>query len=99
MMGVQSGRCLNPADVTWLAASPMNGTVIPGGTQQISIYFDSSGLSGGVYTATLCLKNNDLTDSLISIPVTLTTTGNIVYLPFVAGNVTPVEVRTSSSVP
>ena len=48
-------------DLTWVSVDPDFGLVSPGGSQDISLNFDSAGLDPGVYTAEL-LVNSDAPD-------------------------------------
>ena len=56
----------------WLTALPTSGTTNPGGSSTVNVQFDSTGLSSGVYTGTLCVNSNDATDLVRNVPVTLT---------------------------
>lgn len=64
--------CELPNDISWLAVDPDNGTTAAGGSDDVSVGFDSTGLSTGVYTGTLCVNSNDPIDPLVQVPVTLT---------------------------
>ncbi len=75
-------------DVPWLSETPITGTVDVGSSFPISITFDATGMSAGVYTATLLVSTSDPLSSSISIPVTMTVGGPI-YLPLVAKNMHP----------
>lgn len=44
--------------VTWLSASPMSGDVPAGGTQEVEITFDTSGMSDGDYYADINIDSN-----------------------------------------
>lgn len=56
----------------WLSAAPLTGTVLPGGQNNITLTYDSTGLVDGVYDALLFITTNDPDESAISVPVTLT---------------------------
>jgi uncharacterized repeat protein (TIGR01451 family) len=58
--------------LSWLTALPTSGTTNPGGSSTVNVQFDSTGLSSGVYTGTLCVNSNDATDLVRNVPVTLT---------------------------
>jgi subtilisin family serine protease len=73
-----SPACDAPDGTPWVEVTPRSGTVAPGGSQQLAVTFDSTGMSGGVYPATLCLASNDphnpaetvsLTLEVVEIPV------------------------------
>jgi uncharacterized repeat protein (TIGR01451 family) len=59
-------------DVPWLRESPVTGTVASLGTQGVAVVFDSTGLTPGVYTATLVIQHNDPLGGQVRIPVTMT---------------------------
>jgi subtilisin-like proprotein convertase family protein len=70
--------CTAPSDVSWLSETPSNGTTAGGGSSQVTVTFDSTGLTPGVYNANLCVDSNDPdpgpgngTDRMI-VPVSLT---------------------------
>ncbi len=60
------------ADIPWLSETPITGTVPPGECDTITVTFDSTGLTPGIYTGTLQIISNDPDDPIISLPVTLT---------------------------
>ncbi|GAB4144779.1 MAG: hypothetical protein Fur0021_01620 [Candidatus Promineifilaceae bacterium] len=75
---VEPPACSNLADVPWLSEDPTMGTTAPGGSTDVTVTFDSTGLAVGEYTANLCISSNDPdpgpgngTD-LVVVPVTLT---------------------------
>ena len=70
--------CLVPADIPWLSADPISGTIPVASGQTVDVTFDSTGLPDGTYTANLCVESNDPdpgpgngTD-LVVVPVSLT---------------------------
>ena len=60
-----------PSDIPWLSAAPTSGTTAPGASQVVDVTFDSTGMSVGTYTATLCIESNDYYGTLVRVPVTL----------------------------
>lgn len=50
------GDCALPA---WAAVEPTSGSVAPGESQEITVTFDSSDMSGGEFAASLCVTSND----------------------------------------
>lgn len=67
------GPCDTPSDVSWLSVSPAAGTTAMGASTDVTVSFDSTGLTAGnTYTATLCVESNDTTTPLVTVPVTLT---------------------------
>jgi hypothetical protein len=61
----------NFSDVPWLAISPTDGTVAPGGTTDISVSVDSTGLTPGVYRALAVVLTNDPDHANYQVAVTL----------------------------
>ncbi len=72
-------------NIPWLSASPTSGTTSAGGSSNVNVQFNSTGLAAGVYTGTLCVASNDATDQISTLPVTLTVQPAVVtytlYLP------------------
>jgi hypothetical protein len=64
--------CGAPGDVPWLSVSPESGTTEPGGTSDVTVTFDSTGLDPGEYAALLCVTSNDPVTPLVQVPVSLT---------------------------
>ena len=70
-----ANNCASPGDLTWLSASPTNGSTPPSDTDDVTISFDSTGLPlGNTFTGNLCLNSNDPNDPIIQIPVSMTVT-------------------------
>jgi subtilisin-like proprotein convertase family protein len=67
-------RSLVPCDgdVPWVFTEPITGTTPGGSAADVIVTFDSTGLSHGVYTGSLCIDSSDLSSPRITIPVTLT---------------------------
>ncbi|MEW5986903.1 MAG: SBBP repeat-containing protein [Chloroflexota bacterium] len=64
--------CATAADLPWAAVTPITGTVAGGESASAAVIFDSSGLTLGVYTGTLCVNSNDPDEALLTVPLTLT---------------------------
>jgi uncharacterized repeat protein (TIGR01451 family) len=64
--------CSVPSDIPWVSAVPNSGTTAAGDASEVSVVYDSTGLSTGIYTGTLCVTSDDPTNPLISVPLTLT---------------------------
>lgn len=58
-------------------------------SEDVTVTFDSTGLTPDVYSGTLCINSNDEIASLITVPVELTVPSSIQYLPIVMKNWTP----------
>jgi hypothetical protein len=75
-IAVPSSPCSLPADMAWLAITPLSGTVAPASSADVTVTFDANGLADGVYTANLCLRSNDPRRGyVITVPVTFTVGG------------------------
>lgn len=55
----------------WLDVSPDSGSVAPGGSDQLTVTVDTSGLAPGDYIAEIVIASNDPDKNLITVPVTL----------------------------
>jgi uncharacterized repeat protein (TIGR01451 family) len=58
--------------VDWATIEPITGTIARDAAASLDVTFDSTGLSGGVYTGTMCLVSNAAQSPLVTIPLTLT---------------------------
>jgi len=73
-----SGTCVSPASVAWLSFTPASGTTAAGGSSNVTIGFDSTGLTAGTYNANLCISSDDPDPgpgngtNLVVVPVALT---------------------------
>lgn len=67
--------CKPIQDISWLNLDPAVGTVAPAGSEETAVIFNSAGLAQGSYSESLCLTSNDITNPLISVPVSLTVAG------------------------
>jgi hypothetical protein len=71
-------------DIPWLMTMPMSGTTEAGNASTVDVVFDSSGLTEGVYTGSLCVNSNDLLNPLVAVPLTMTVQqSGFIYLPIV----------------
>jgi hypothetical protein len=68
---VPGGVCVSPSDIPWLTVNPTNGTTIGGNSFPVTLTYDSTSLSQGTYTGTLCITSNDPDESLVTVPITL----------------------------
>ncbi len=67
--GVQA--CDNPADVPWLSVAPTGGTTSAGGSSNVTVSLNSTGLAVGAYNAVLCVTSNAPQTPLVEVPVSL----------------------------
>jgi subtilisin-like proprotein convertase family protein len=63
--------CDAPSAIGWVSAIPTQGTSAPGGFYNVVVTVDSTGLSDGTYTGTLCVATNDPDEPIVPVPVTL----------------------------
>ncbi|MGA9422661.1 MAG: DUF4394 domain-containing protein, partial [Rhodanobacteraceae bacterium] len=75
-VAVPSGPCGTPADVPWLSESPTSGTTAPGSSDDVTVTFDATGLTAGVYDANLCVHSDDPNNATVTVPVEFTVGGN-----------------------
>jgi hypothetical protein len=76
VMSVTGQSAAPPADCAlpdWLDLATRTGTLAPGGSQGLSLLFDSAGLAVGTHRANLCFASN-ADDALYPVPVTLSVT-------------------------
>jgi malectin (di-glucose binding ER protein) len=70
--GVPYAYAFEPVvDIPWLSENPSSGTVPAGGTAQIQVSVDTTGLAPGLYRARLLIRTNDPHHPSIQVPVTL----------------------------
>jgi hypothetical protein len=69
--GTAQFPCDNPADVSWLGVDPDSGTTAAGGSSNVTVTFDSTGLDAGTYNALLCVESNDPATPLVEVAVSL----------------------------
>jgi subtilisin family serine protease len=60
---------------SYVTVNPTEGIVSPGNQVQLEVTFDATGLTGGVYAASIDITNNVPGQELVSIPVELTVLG------------------------
>ncbi len=63
--------------LTWVTADPVGGTVSVGGSEDVTLHFDATGLSAGTYEAMLVVSSNDPTNSVLELPVTMVVTDGL----------------------
>lgn len=66
--------CDEPDDVPWLSVSTGSGTTAAGGSSEVTVLVDSTGLPPGVHEAHVCVSTNDPDSPLVGVPVTVTVT-------------------------
>lgn len=63
----------DPIDL-WLSFDPATGTVAPGGSQDVTVYFNSMGMAPGAYQAIARVVSNDPENPQIDVPVAFVVT-------------------------
>jgi hypothetical protein len=82
-LGVSTGIC-GGGDASWLSVSDSGGVILVGSGEEISVEFDSNGLTAGFYSANLCVSSTDPDNPLVVIPVQLIVGyDNQIYLPII----------------
>jgi len=76
-----AGSCDTPADIPWLSVSPVSGSTAEGESTPVNVIFDSSGLTPGDYTASLCISSNAVTTPELFVPVTLSVPDIMITAP------------------
>ncbi|MEE9270307.1 MAG: choice-of-anchor D domain-containing protein, partial [Candidatus Krumholzibacteria bacterium] len=56
---------------SWLHAVPNSGRILSGGTMDVEMRFDATGLAGGDFTENVIIANNDPTQPAATLPVSL----------------------------
>jgi hypothetical protein len=91
--GIGASGCQAANDIPWLTLSGTSGTIAGGGSNNVSVVYNSTGLANGTYTGNLCVESSDFDESLTVVPVVLTVTGpTAIDLTTIgtAGNTTPI---------
>ena len=68
---VRRSACLDDEELSWVSVSPTSDTVAPAFADELTVTFDSTGLSDGTYTGNLCIESNDPDEPVVEVPVTL----------------------------
>ena len=72
--------CASPEAVSWITGiTPASGSVAADSAETVSVSVDTTGLSGGVYSANLCLTTNDPEQPLIVVPFGVTVFGDLLF--------------------
>ncbi|MBT7311153.1 choice-of-anchor D domain-containing protein, partial [bacterium] len=60
---------------SWLSVAPASGTVVPAGSTDVTVTFDTANLCGDSYSGNLVVSSNDLATPVVTVPVTMAITG------------------------
>ena len=61
-----------PDPLSWLGEDPSSGTVAAGACADVTVSFDSTGMSAGTYAGTLLVDSNDPDTPQVTVPVDMT---------------------------
>ncbi|MBE2201341.1 MAG: immune inhibitor A [Anaerolinea sp.] len=65
--------CATPGDVTWLSVTPTSGVTPVGDDDDVTVTFDSTGLTpGNTYNGLLCVESDDPSMPVVAVSVELT---------------------------
>ncbi|PKP48120.1 MAG: hypothetical protein CVT92_16400 [Bacteroidetes bacterium HGW-Bacteroidetes-1] len=82
----------------WLGLSPVSGTVAPGGSQNMNVSFNSTGLPIGVYNANILIASNDPATPVKTVPVIMDIAVGVDENPMSAITVYPVPARSELNI-
>lgn len=71
---LHESSCTEPADIPWLTAVPLSGTISGIGNTAVAVTLSADGLAAGVYAGQLCFASNDAAGSPWLLPVSLRVT-------------------------
>lgn len=73
------------SDLTgWLGEDPTSGTTQVGGSSEVVVTFDATGMALGENTTIITITSNDPDEPLVTLPVTLIVKNYPFYLPVIA---------------
>jgi hypothetical protein len=73
LYGSPGGTCFKPEqDISWASVDPITGTTSAGMSTVLDVTFNSTGLSTGLYTGTLCIESNAVNAPLVAVPLAMT---------------------------
>lgn len=78
---------------SWLQVAPQGGSLGLGGSQNVAVTFDSTGVPAGVHEARICITSNAVNEPELEIPVTFT----VPSTPFVEKAFAPSSVGVGAS--
>ena len=63
--------CACSSDAPWMSVNPTSGTVQPGGHMNVTVSFNTTGMSPGDYYGNIKIASNDPDEGCVVVPVTL----------------------------
>jgi hypothetical protein len=79
------GGCGTPGDLSWVEVNPTSGSTPPGGSDDISVVFDATGLAPGDYSGELCISSDapDSPEVVVNLNLTVIQSEYDLFLPSV----------------
>ena len=77
-------------NLSWVSVWQSSGSSSAGGSSQVSVTFDSTGLDAGTYTGNLCINSNDAQQPQVVVPLTLVVNETGTPTPTPTATATPV---------
>ncbi len=95
------GRGFRENNCDWMSQAPFSGLITSGSSENVTVTFDATGLSNGIYQCQLVVASNDPDEPLVVIPVTLTVINRAPVITAIANQQTtentPLQVNIQSS--
>ncbi|MEZ4765484.1 MAG: hypothetical protein R3C26_20580 [Calditrichia bacterium] len=95
------GRGFRENNCDWMSQTPFSGLITSGNSENVTVTFDATGLSNGIYQCQLVVASNDPDEPLVVIPVTLTVINRAPVITAIANQQTtentPLQVNIQSS--
>ena len=79
-------RVTETAPVSWLAETPLAGSILPGNKAIMTATLSTVGLASGLYSATLRFTSDDPVQPTVDVPITLRVPYHYLYLPLIMKN-------------
>ena len=74
------------APVSWLAETPLAGSILPGNNTILTATFSTVDLASRLYSATLRFTSNDPARPQVAVPIMLSVPYHYLYLPLIMKN-------------
>ncbi len=76
--------CASPEDIPWISLGSTSGAIAGGSATDVSVVFDSTGLTAGKYEGSLCISSNDQDESLVIVDLVMFVYKNPRFLPVIS---------------
>ncbi|MCP4424095.1 MAG: hypothetical protein GY803_06365, partial [Chloroflexi bacterium] len=70
-VAIEPVPCLALSDISWASALQTSGTMLRDTSLEVSVFFDATGLTPGVYNANLCVDTNAPSNPTVPVPLSL----------------------------